>query len=102
MTDVGSAHDHERIVLILHLFVVESACAEQIAATGFKPDEVVRVMNYTHLVRLGISDAYFGIVPAVHISRQYAVGRRHTKTAYCILPPAYWRKLAGRQGFEPR
>src|SRR5690349_2886686 len=77
VSDVGFGDDHQGVVVLFHFFVGKSACAAEVAAAGLEPDEVVRMMDYAHLVGLGISDPNLGFMPAVH------------------------KKLAGRQGFEP-
>src|SRR6266536_2062699 len=52
----------EAVVLGFHLFIGEAKLAQQFDASYFEPDKVVRVIDHTHLIGFGVSDANAGFV----------------------------------------
>src|SRR5687768_2601487 len=55
-------------MVVFHFLIRKTAGSTNIAAASLEPDQVVRVVNYPHLVRLGVTDPDLCFVPTVHKS----------------------------------
>src|ERR1700674_4150181 len=58
--DIGD--DDMAIVFDFHTLVFDAQCAHQLHATHLKPNQVIRVVNHAHLVRLRVTHSYGGVV----------------------------------------
>src|SRR6185503_18893297 len=53
-------------MVVFHFLVREAAGATNVTAASLEPDKVVRMVNYPHLVGLGITDPDLSVVPNFH------------------------------------
>src|ERR1019366_9438343 len=53
----GIDYGDEAVVFALHIFIAETELAEKFHASHFKPDEMIGVIDDSHLVGFGIADA---------------------------------------------
>src|ERR1700722_13179600 len=62
----GFGDDGETVILKFHAAVVEAALPQIFDAPNFKINEIVRVIDDAHLVRLGVADAHHRVYEFAH------------------------------------
>src|SRR6266852_8716158 len=63
---VGISDHDMAVVLNFHALVFDSQRANQLDAPNLEPDQIVRVINHAHLIRLGITHSYDRIMKFNH------------------------------------
>jgi hypothetical protein len=64
---IAFSHDQECIRVLFHVAIRKAARAAEFRASNLKPDQVVGVIDHTHLVGFGIANAEQRFVPLVDL-----------------------------------
>src|SRR5262249_31593521 len=65
------SHCYVAIIFLLHQAIFKAELAEQLDSSDLEPDNVIRVINHTHLVRFRVAHADMGFTDVIGILHSF-------------------------------